>query len=80
MMDEMETLNYRGWQFLCAGEQLPAGRFHATVRHRTVPGDEMRTLVFDREKHGTAGAALERAKMLAMKWAEEHDALGHTDA
>ena len=31
-MDEMETLEYEGWHFLCGGEQLPSGAFQAAVR------------------------------------------------
>lgn len=71
-MDEMETLNYRGWQFLCSGEQLPSGEFQAVVRHRAHPGDELRTLLLDPEKYSNAGLALLRAKELATKWAFDH--------
>jgi len=72
-MDEMETLNYQGWQFLCAGEQLPSGLFHASVRHRSPKDNELHTLQLDREKFGTAHEALARAKALAIQWADEHD-------
>jgi hypothetical protein len=74
-MDEMETLDYRGWQFLCSGEQLPSGLFQATVRYKAPPSDQIRTLVVDSEQHETAGLALRRAKELATKWADERAAL-----
>jgi hypothetical protein len=35
-MDEMETLDFEGWHFLCGGEQLPSGAFQATVRLRNL--------------------------------------------
>lgn len=75
-MDKMETLDYQGWQFLCSGEQLPSGLFQAVVRRGEAPGDQIRTLTLDAEKHGTAGQALERAKELAVKWAQEHSGEG----
>jgi hypothetical protein len=70
-MDEMETLEYEGWHFLCGGEQLPSGSFQATVRYKAPPSDDIRTLVLDPEKFDTARQALERSKELAMKWANE---------
>jgi hypothetical protein len=69
--DEMETLEQGGWQLLCSGEQLPTGDFHAVVRYRTAPGEEIRTLLLDHERHASAAAALARAKELALKWAQE---------
>lgn len=79
-MDEMETLDCEGWQFLCSGEQLPSGLFHAVVRYRAPPSDQVRTLILDDEQHGTAGDALKRAKELAMKWARERGGDGRGDA
>src|SRR5689334_3479262 len=72
-MDEIEALEYRGWRFLCSGEQLPSGEFQAVVRHRTHPTDELRTLVLNPERHSNASAALLRAKELAIKWAQDHE-------
>jgi hypothetical protein len=70
-MDEMETLDYVGWQFLCAGEQLPSGLFQATVRYKAPPGDQLRTLKLDSETFDTASQALAYAKELATKWASD---------
>ena len=70
-MDEMETLEYQRWQFLCGGEQLPSGSFQATVRYKAPPSGDIRTLVLDPEKFDTARQAVERSKELAMKWANE---------
>lgn len=78
-MDEMETLDYQGWQFLCSGEQLPSGLFQATVRYKAPPDDQIRTLVLDPGKHETASLALQRAKELAMKWADERGGDGRGD-
>lgn len=79
-MDEMETLEYQGWQFLCSGEQLPSGLFQATVRYWAPPSDQLRTLLLDAEQHGTASGALTRAKELAMKWAQEGGGDGRGNA
>ena len=68
-MDRMETLDYQGWQFLCSGEQLPSGQFHATVRYKAPPSDQLRTLLLDHELHATADEALARARELAVEWA-----------
>jgi hypothetical protein len=78
-MDEMEPLKHDGWDFLCSGEQLPSGEFQAVVRHKTRPSEQIRTLVLDAQLHATAKQALERAKELALGWAEKHagDGLGH---
>ena len=70
-MDKMEALEYLGWHFLCSGEQLPTGVFQAAVRYKAPPDGHIRTLVLDSEKHDTAGQALECAKELARKWADE---------
>jgi hypothetical protein len=79
-MDEMETLDYQGWQFLCSGEQLPSGLFQAVVRYKAPPSDQVRTLVLDPAKHEVAKQALEHAKELAMKWAQERSGDGRGDA
>ena len=78
-MDEMEAFEYQGWQFLCHGEQLPSGMFQATVRYQAPPDHQIRTLVLDAEKHETASMALQRAKELAMKWADERMGDGRGD-
>ena len=70
-MDEMETLDHEGWQFLCSGEQLPSGGFQATVRYKAPPDGQIRTLVLDAVEHASPGEALEHAKQLAMKWARK---------
>ncbi|MDM0002789.1 hypothetical protein QTI24_29635 [Variovorax sp. J22P240] len=70
-MDEMETLEFEGWHFLCGGEQLPSGKFQATVRYKAPPSDDIRTLVLDTERFDSARQALGRAKELAMTWAKE---------
>lgn len=70
-MDEMETFDYQGWQFVCSGEQLPSGQFHATLRYKAPPDGHIRTLALDAQKHDTARQALERAKQLAMKWVQQ---------
>lgn len=79
-MDEAETLDFEEWRFLCSGEQLPSGEFHATVRYKAPPDDQLRTLVLDWEKFETASQALERARELAMKWAKERRGDGRGDA
>ena len=79
-MDEMETLEYEGWNFLCSGEQLPSGSFQATVRYKAPPCDDIRTLALDSEKFDTAQQALAHAKELAMKWANERSGDGRGDA
>jgi hypothetical protein len=76
-MDEMESLDYQGWQFLCSGEQLQSGLFQAVVRCKTPPDDQIRTLVLDSGQHETSSQAMEWAKELAMKWAHRHDNVSH---
>jgi hypothetical protein len=68
-MDEMETLDYQGWHFLCSGEQLPTGEFHAAVRYKAPPDDQVRTLFLDPNRYDSAKNALERAKEVAVRWA-----------
>lgn len=75
-MDELETLDFDGWVFLCSGEQLPSGAFQATVRYKAPPDGQIRTLVLDAEQHATAGEALAHAKELAMRWAHERSGGG----
>jgi hypothetical protein len=79
-MDEMESLDCEGWQFLCSGEQLPSGQFQATVRYKAPPCDQIRTLVLDSEKFETASRALERAKELAQEWVRERSGDGRGEA
>lgn len=79
-MDEMETLEFQGWHFLCGGEQLPSGDFQATVRYKAPPSDDIRTLVLDPERFDSAQQALRHAKELAMKWARERTGDGRGDA
>lgn len=81
-MDEMETLDHRGWQFLCSGERLPDDQFHAAVRYKAPPDGRLRPLLLDQEKHGTARLALKKAKQLAVNWAEErsHDGQSHAES
>lgn len=76
-MDEMETVETQGWEFLCSAEQLPSGLFQAVVRRRMPPDGQIRTLVLGQEQHGAARAALEQAKTLALQWADkQHDKEG----
>lgn len=70
-MDEMEALDYAGWQFLCSGEQLPSGVYQAVVRYRG-PDDLIRTLVLDSEPHASCWQAVVQAKELALEWAIRH--------
>ncbi|MGJ7523926.1 hypothetical protein ACSFA0_25900 [Variovorax sp. LT1P1] len=75
-MDEMETLDFEGWHFLCSGEQLPSGAFQAVVRYKAPPDGQIRTLVLDPVQHATASEALAHAVGLAMKWARERSGDG----
>lgn len=75
-MDELETLDHDGWEFLCSGEQLPSGAFQATVRYKAPPDGQIRTLVLDAQPYATAGEALAHAKELAMEWARERSGDG----
>ena len=75
-MDELETYDHGGWTFLCSGEQLASGAFHAAVRYKLPPDSEVRTLLLDAEQHTTSREALAHAKELAMKWAREHSGDG----
>lgn len=79
-MDEMEAFEYQGWQFLCSGEQAPSGLFHAAVRYKAPPRDQIQTLALDSEKYETASAALRRAKELAVDWVNEQGGLGLGDS
>ena len=79
-MDQMETLDYKGWQFLCSGEQLPSGLFHAAVRYRAPPDDQIRTLVLDSGNYERASQALEHAKEIAIKWANERGGDGRGES
>ena len=79
-MDETQTFEHKGWQFLCSGEQLPSGLFHATVRYKAPPDEQIRTLVLDSEQYASASLALERAKEIAMQWANARDGDGRGDS
>lgn len=79
-MDQMETVNYQDWEFLCSGEQLPSGLFQATVRYKAPPDGQIRTLVLDAQQHATAGEALAHAKELALNWARERGGDGRGDS
>lgn len=79
-MDEMETIEVQGWEFLCSGEQLPSGLFQAVVRRRVPPEGQIRTLVLGRESHGFAREALEHARALALQWASAQRDKGAGDA
>lgn len=70
--DAVDGFEHQGWRFLCSGEQLPGGGFHAVVRCRMPPSDEIRTLRLGRDRLDTAQAALAEAKVLALRWADEH--------
>ena len=71
-----EAFDYQGWQFLCSGEQLPSGLFHATVRYQAPPSDQVRMLTLDSEEFETASLALRRAKEFAKEWVDDRDAAG----
>ena len=75
-MDEMDTFNWKGWQFLCSGEQHPSGQYQATVRYKAPPDGQLRTVVLDPEKHASAREALDRSKELAKQWAADREADG----
>jgi hypothetical protein len=79
-MEKLETFDYEGWHFLCAGEQLPSGAFQATVRYKAPPSDQLRTLRVDAEKFDTASQALAYAKELAKKWAQDRSGDGRGDS
>ena len=79
-MDQMETFDFKGWHFLCSGEQLPSGLFHAAVRYRAPPDNQIRTLVLDAGKYEQASQALAYAKEIAMQWAHKHAGDGRVDA
>lgn len=75
-MDTMDVFEHRGWRFLCSAEQLPDGAFHAVVRYRAPPSDEVRTLAFDNVGYPTAAEALLAARAMAVRWSEERDGDG----
>lgn len=70
-MDQIEAFDFMGWQFLCSGEQIPSGFFHAAVRYRMPKDGRIRTLLLDPEKFDSATAALARAREVASQWALE---------
>ena len=70
-MDEMQSFDYKGWEFLCSGERLPSGHFQAAVRYRTPPDHGIRTLILDEAKYDSPREALRRALALAKAWADD---------
>jgi len=78
--DAMDEFRHEGWVFLCSAERLPEGSFHASLRCRMPPTDEIRTLQFDPQRFPTAGEAVLRARELAVQWAERHRRVGRGEA
>lgn len=70
--DAVDGFEHHGWHFLCSGEQRPGGGFHAVVRCRLPPADQIRTLRLGRNRFDTASAALAEAKAMALRWADDH--------
>ena len=79
-MDAMETLDYKGWQFLCSGEQMPSGLFHAAVRYLAPLDDQNRTPVLDSSNYERASQALEYAKEIAIQWANDRGGDGRGES
>lgn len=79
-MDEMETLDCQGWQFLCSGEQLPTGLFHAAVGYKAPPDGRVRSLFLGSNRYDSATQALESAKEIAVRWANARTGDGRGDA
>lgn len=69
--DAMDEFRHEGWVFLCSADQLPDGGFHATVRYRMPPTDEIRTLKYDLQRFPAAADAVIRARELAVLWAAD---------
>ena len=67
--DTMDEFRHEGWVFLCSAEQLPDGSFHASVRYRMPPTNEIRTLQYDQQRFSSAVEAVLRARELAVLWA-----------
>jgi len=74
--DVMDEFRHEGRVFLCSAEQLPDGTFHASVRYRMPPTNEIRTLQYDQRRYASAAEAVSRAKELAMAWAANRDGDG----
>lgn len=70
--DAAEEFQDRGWRFLCSGEKLPGGGFHAVVRCRMPPDGDIRTLRLGPERFELATAACSHAKILAAQWVDAH--------
>ena len=66
--DLMDEFRHEGWTFLCSAEQLPDGSYHAVVRYRMPPTNEIRTLQLDSERFPAAPEAVIRARELAVQW------------
>ncbi|RYH16605.1 MAG: hypothetical protein EON54_28195 [Alcaligenaceae bacterium] len=67
--DAMDEFRHEGWVFLCSAEQLPDGSFHASVRYRMPPTNEIRTLQYDHQRFPVAAEAVVRSRELAVLWA-----------
>jgi hypothetical protein len=74
--DAMDEFRHEGWVFLCSAEQLPDGSFHATVRYRVPPTNEIRTLQFDQQRFSAASEAVFRARELAVQWVADRSGDG----
>ena len=72
--DAMDEFRHAGWVFLCSAEQWPDGSFHASVRYRMPPTDEIRTLQYDPQRFAAAAEAVRRARELAVLWAANRGA------
>lgn len=70
--DSAEVVEDRGWHFLCSGEHVPGGGFHAVLRCRIPPNGAIRTLQLGQERFESASAACTHAKTLATQWVDEH--------
>jgi|EndMetStandDraft_7_1072992.scaffolds.fasta_scaffold766320_1 hypothetical protein len=77
-MDQMETFEHRGWTFLCSAELLPSGLYHAVVRYRCPPSNEMRTLDILDGRYSSATEALLAGQARAVGWVDERDGDGRS--
>lgn len=74
--DAMDEFRHDGWVFLCSAEQLPDGSFHATVRYRVPPTNDIRTLQLDQQRFSVASEAVLRARELAVQWVADRSGDG----
>ncbi|WP_183026834.1 hypothetical protein [Variovorax sp. UMC13] len=77
--DAMDEFRHEGWVFLCSAEQLPDGSFHATVRYRVQPTNEIRTLQLDHQRFAVAAEAVFRAREMAVLWVADRAGDGRGD-